>query len=142
MDEAKMATVELTAEIVSAYVGSRQLPVDQITELVRHVYAALNSLALAAAVPPPDAQAPAISIKKSIRPDFLICLEDGQKFKSLKRHLNTKYNMSPEAYRAKWSLPKDYPMVAPNYAASRSVLAKSMGLGGRAATGKGAAVMA
>jgi predicted transcriptional regulator len=72
---------------------------------------------------------PAVSVRKSISPDFLICLEDGRKFKSLKRHLRTKYDMSPEAYRAKWNLPNDYPMVAPNYAASRSALAKSMGLG-------------
>ena len=83
---------------------------------------------------------PAVPLKKSVNPDFIVCLEDGRKFKSLKRHLRTKYNMSPEEYRAKWSLPKDYPMVAPNYAKARSDLAKQMGLGQGGRAARGAAV--
>jgi predicted transcriptional regulator len=88
----------------------------------------LNGLSTPAS-PLPEAHAPAVPIKKSINPDYLVCLEDGRKFKSLKRHLSTKYKLSPEDYRAKWNLPKDYPMVAPNYAAARSQLAKASGLG-------------
>lgn len=120
--------VELTAEIVSAYVANNHVSKDNLVELMGAIHGALTGLAKPAekAPPPPD---PAISIKKSVTPDYIICLEDGKRFKSLKRHLHTAYGMTPEAYRAKWNLPADYPMVAPSYAASRSALAKSMGLG-------------
>lgn len=129
-DEANKNTiVEMTAEIVSAYVAQNKLAAGEVPALISTVYAALGSLGSPAAPAPAEAQKPAVSIKKSITPDHLISLEDGRKYKSLKRHLRTAYNLSPEEYRAKWGLPKDYPMVAPNYAASRSALAKTMGLG-------------
>jgi len=120
--------VELTAEIISAYVANNHVSKDNLVELMGAIHGALTGLAKPAekAAPPPD---PAISIKKSVTPDYIVCLEDGKRFKSLKRHLRTAYGMTPEAYRAKWNLPADYPMVAPSYAASRSALAKSMGLG-------------
>jgi predicted transcriptional regulator len=120
--------VEHTADIVSAFVGQNKVSADALPDLIKSIYGALVSMG-APAAPAPEKQIPAVSIKKSITPDFLISLEDGNKYKSLKRHLRTKYDMSPEDYRAKWGLPKDYPMVAPAYAASRSALAKSMGLG-------------
>jgi predicted transcriptional regulator len=126
----KSEFVEMTADIVSAYVSNSSVSVADLPALIQQVHKALIGIADAGSTPeaaPPAA--PAVSIKKSITPDFLICLEDGRKFKSLKRHLRTKYNMSPEEYRAKWGLPKDYPMVAPNYAKARSDLAKQMGLG-------------
>ena len=126
----KSEFVEMTADIVSAYVSNSSVSVADLPALIQQVHKALVGIADSASTPeaaPPAA--PAVSIKKSITPDFLICLEDGRKFKSLKRHLRTKYDMSPEQYRAKWSLPKDYPMVAPNYAQARSALAKQMGLG-------------
>ena len=121
----------LTADIVSSYVAANQLSPDQIPELIRTTYSALSDVASGrtAAVTETAKLIPAVSIKKSITPDYLISLEDGRQYKSLKRHLRTAYNMTPEEYRAKWGLPKDYPMVAPNYAASRSEMAKSMGLG-------------
>jgi predicted transcriptional regulator len=126
----KSEFVEMTADIVSAYVSNSSVSVADLPALIQQVHKALIGIAEAGSTPeaaPPAA--PAVSIKKSITPDFLICLEDGRKFKSLKRHLRTKYDMSPEQYRAKWGLPKDYPMVAPNYAQARSNLAKQMGLG-------------
>lgn len=130
------ALVEMTAEIVSAYVSNATVQAPELPELIKQVHATLMSVAtgapeIVAAAP----LTPAVSIKKSITPDYLTCLEDGRKFKSLKRHLRTKYDLSPEDYRAKWGLAKDYPMVAPNYALARSALAKQMGLGqgGRAA---------
>ena len=130
--------LNLTVDIVSAYVEKNALSPADLPKLVRDVHAALSGLVVAAA-PTEVAATPAISVRKSITPDYLICLEDGRKFKSLKRHLRTKYNMSPEDYRAKWGLAKDYPMVAPNYAKARSDLAKQMGLGqgGRQAPRKG-----
>lgn len=122
--------IEMTADIVSAYVANNAMSAADLPNLIQQVHAALKGVSQPASAQPPAApQAPAVSIRKSLQPDHLICLEDGRKFKSLKRHLRTKYNMSPEEYRAKWGLPKDYPMVAPDYAASRSALAKSMGLG-------------
>ena len=122
---------ELTADIVSNYVGANKVSPDQIADLIQTTYAALRDVAsgASAAVSDPVKLTPAVPVKKSITPDYLISLEDGRKYKSLKRHLRTAYNLSPEEYRAKWNLPKDYPMVAPAYAASRSALAKSMGLG-------------
>jgi predicted transcriptional regulator len=129
MNEDKLIVIEMAADIVSAYVGKNPVAVDQLPDLIRQVHGALQTVGS----PPPEAPAekptPAVPIRRSINPDYLICLEDGRQFKSLKRHLRTKYDLTPEAYRAKWGLPKDYPMVAPNYAASRSQLAKEMGLG-------------
>ena len=122
--------IELAADIVSAYVANNSVPVSELPNLINDVHNALSRVA--AGVAPPvvlEPQKPATSVKKSITPDFLICLEDGKKFKSLKRHLRSQYNMSPEQYREKWGLPSDYPMVAPNYAEARSQLAKKMGLG-------------
>ncbi len=121
--------VVLAADVVAAYVSNNTVAMAEIPSLIAQVHKALVATATGAVEKPVEAQAPAVSIKKSIHPDYLICLEDGKKFKSLKRHLRTKYDLSPEDYRAKWGLPMDYPMVAPNYAAARSELAKSMGLG-------------
>ena len=122
--------VELAAEIVSAYVSNNSVPASELAALLGDVHAAIVRVATGIAIPPPvEAAKPAVSPKKSITNDYIVCLEDGRKFKSLKRHLRTQYNMSPEQYREKWSLPPDYPMVAPAYAKARSALAKQMGLG-------------
>jgi predicted transcriptional regulator len=121
--------VELAADVVMAYVANNPVRASDLPQLISDVHAALLSLSGTVAEKPVEAQAPAISIRKSLTPDFIICLEDGKKFKSLKRHLRTRYNLSPEEYREKWGLPADYPMVAPNYAEARSALAKKMGLG-------------
>ena len=121
---------ELTAEIVSAYVAKNNLPMSELPALLRNVHAALGGLGSPVREEPKrEALVPAVSIKKSITDDYIISLEDGQKFKSLKRHLMTTYGMTPQDYRTKWNLPKDYPMVAPGYASQRSALAKSLGLG-------------
>ncbi len=125
------ALVELTADIVSAYVSNNTLVPTDLPGMIDDIYEALNKAALKAALPVKEELKPAVSVKKSITPDYIICLEDGKKFKSLKRHLRTHYDLSPEEYRDKWGLPHDYPMVAPNYAAARSQLAKKMGLGQR-----------
>lgn len=119
----------LTADIAAAYVSNNTVQASDVPSVIQTIYRALAGVGAAASQPTPEPQKPAVPIKKSITPDYLISLEDGKKYKSLKRHLRTQYNMSPDDYRAKWGLPKDYPMVAPNYAASRSALAKSMGLG-------------
>ena len=121
--------IELTAEIVSAYVSNNTVPAGEISSLINQVHAALSMVSGKAAEGPAEPLKPAVSVKKSITPEFIVCLEDGKKFKSLKRHLRTQYNMTPEQYREKWGLGADYPMVAPNYAAARSQLAKQMGLG-------------
>jgi predicted transcriptional regulator len=121
--------VELAADIVSAYVSNNAVSPSELTALIHNVYVALTKVDVAIVEEQVEPQKPAISIKKSITPDFIICLEDGKKFKSLKRHLRTQYDMTPEEYREKWGLPSDYPMVAPNYAVARSALAKQMGLG-------------
>ncbi|KQS54039.1 MAG: MucR family transcriptional regulator [Brevundimonas sp.] len=127
--EDKPELLEMTADIVSAYVGNNTVTADALPGLIANIHAALSQVSGGAPEPEPEVKEPAVSVRKSITPDFLICLEDGRKFKSLKRHLRTKYDMSPEEYRSKWGLAKDYPMVAPNYAKARSDLAKSMGLG-------------
>ena len=121
--------IELTAEIVSAYVSNNTVPAGEIPSLINQVHAALTRVSGNPGDSPAEPLRPAISVKKSITPEYIVCLEDGKKFKSLKRHLRTQYNMTPEQYREKWSLGADYPMVAPNYAAARSQLAKQMGLG-------------
>ncbi len=122
--------IDLAADIVSAYVSNNSVPASDLPQLINEVYGALTRVGKVAE---PEARAeplkPAVSVRKSIADDYIICLEDGKKFKSLKRHLRSQYNMSPEQYREKWGLPADYPMVAPNYAKARSQLAKKMGLG-------------
>ncbi len=121
--------IELTAEIVSAYVSNNTVPASEIPSLINQVHAALARVSGNSGDAAAEPLKPAVSVKKSITPEHIVCLEDGKKFKSLKRHLRTQYNMTPEQYREKWGLGADYPMVAPNYAAARSQLAKEMGLG-------------
>lgn len=121
--------IELTASIVSAYVSNNATSASEIPALIGQVHAALLRVAGGRVEPPAEPAKPAVSLKRSMTPDYLVCLEDGKRFKSLKRHLRTQYNMTPEQYRDKWNLPPDYPMVAPNYAVARSQLAKKMGLG-------------
>ncbi len=121
--------IELTANIVSAYVSNNSVPSAEIGTLIGQVYSALKRVSGGQAAAPAEALKPAVPVKRSVTPDYIVCLEDGQKFKSLKRHLRTRYNMTPDQYREKWNLPPDYSMVAPNYAAARSQLAKQMGLG-------------
>ncbi|NBW08149.1 MAG: MucR family transcriptional regulator [Caulobacteraceae bacterium] len=128
MDD-KTELLEMTADIVSAYVGNNSVAANDLPALIANIHAALSTVSTGVVEVEPEPKEPAVPVRKSISPDFLICLEDGRKFKSLKRHLRTKYDMSPEEYRSKWNLPKDYPMVAPNYAKARSDLAKQMGLG-------------
>jgi MucR family transcriptional regulator, transcriptional regulator of exopolysaccharide biosynthesis len=121
--------IELTAEIVSAYVSNNPVPASDIPGLISQVHSALSRISGNSGEMPAEPLKPAVSVKKSVTPEYIVCLEDGKKFKSLKRHLRTQYNMTPEQYRDKWNLGADYPMVAPNYAAARSQLAKQMGLG-------------
>jgi len=121
--------IALTAEIVSAYVSNNTVPAADIPALINQVHAALSRVSAKSGDGASEPLKPAVSVKKSITPEHIVCLEDGKKFKSLKRHLRTQYNMTPEQYREKWGLSADYPMVAPNYAAARSQLAKQMGLG-------------
>jgi predicted transcriptional regulator len=121
--------IEMTTEIVAAYVAHNVVPTSEIGTLISSTYATLRSIDGDPVVETVKEQVPAVPVKKSIFPDYIICLEDGKRFKSLKRHLRSSYNLSPEAYRAKWGLPADYPMVAPNYATARSLLAKKIGLG-------------
>ena len=121
--------IELAADIVSAYVSNNSVSVGDLPALIGEVHNALLRVNTGVVEAPAEAPKPAVSVKKSITPDYIVCLEDGKKFKSLKRHLRTQYNMSPEEYREKWGLAADYPMVAPNYAQARSALAKQMGLG-------------
>ena len=119
--------LELTTEIVSAHVSNNSLPVGDLPQLIQDVYRTLSNVgSLQGATERPQ---PAVSVKKSVTPDFIVCLEDGKKLKMLKRHLKTSYNLTPEEYRERWGLPRDYPMVAPNYAKHRSALAKKIGLG-------------
>jgi predicted transcriptional regulator len=122
--------IDLAADIVSAYVSNNTVQSAELPSLISDVYAALQRTSSGVAPEPqPEPLKPAVPVKKSVTPDHIVCLEDGKKFKSLKRHLRTQYNMTPEEYREKWGLPADYPMVAPNYAQARSDLAKKMGLG-------------
>lgn len=121
--------VDLTASIVSAYVSNNATTAAEIPALISQIHAALVRVSTGATDAAAEPAKPAVSVKKSMTSDYLVCLEDGKRFKSLKRHLRTQYNMSPEQYREKWGLPADYPMVAPNYAVARSQLAKKMGLG-------------
>jgi predicted transcriptional regulator len=120
--------ISLSADIVAAYVTHNSVPPGGLPALIESVHLALTNLGVEEAVPQTEALLPSVPIRKSITPGFLICLDDGKKFKSLRRHLGS-LGMTPEEYRIKWNLPKDYPMVAPEYAATRSALAKSIGLG-------------
>jgi predicted transcriptional regulator len=128
--------IELCADIVSAYVSNNSVPAADLPSLLNSVYAALTKTAQGQKEETKAELVPAVPARKSVTPDAIICLEDGKSFKSLKRHLRTTYDMTPEQYRAKWNLPADYPMVAPNYAKARSELAKSMGLGQQRRKGK------
>ena len=119
--------VTLTADIVAAHVSNNSVAISDIPLVIRSVHEALSGLGVAAE--PEVKQEPAVSIRSSVKPDYIVCLEDGKKLKMLRRHLMTHYNMTPDDYRAKWNLPKDYPMVAPNYAEKRRALAKEIGLG-------------
>ena len=121
--------LEITSEVVAAYVSNNPLSSTDLPNLIREVHSTLSSVSGSGNALPTEPQKPAVSIRKSLGHDYLICLEDGQKFKSLKRHLKSHYDLSPEEYRKKWGLPSDYPMVAPAYAERRSKLAKEMGLG-------------
>ncbi|WP_024586011.1 MucR family transcriptional regulator [Aliihoeflea sp. 2WW] len=124
--------IELTAEIVSAYVSNNPVPAAELAALIAAVHSALVTLGTPSVPEPEKAQKPAVNPKKSVFPDYIISLEDGKHYKSLKRHLMANFGLTPEEYRSKWGLPSDYPMVAPNYAAARSALAKQMGLGRKA----------
>ena len=121
--------IDLTASIVSAHLSNNPTPAADIPGLISQIHAALLRVSTGRADMPSDPAKPAVPVKKSMTADYLVCLEDGKRFKSLKRHLRTQYSMTPEQYRDKWGLPADYPMVAPNYAVARSQLAKKMGLG-------------
>lgn len=122
--------IELTADVVAAYVSNNPVPVGELSNLIADVHAALGRVSGPVEQPQPvEKQKPAVNPKRSVHDDYIVCLEDGKKFKSLKRHLMTHYGMSPDEYREKWGLDASYPMVAPNYAAARSQLAKKMGLG-------------
>ena len=122
--------IELAAGVVAAFVSNNSVPVGELPALIQAVHTSIKRLAEGSesTTPQVEAKAPAVSIRKSVTPDYLICLDDGKRFRSLRRHLTT-LGMTPEQYREKWRLPADYPMVAPNYAAQRSAMAKSMGLG-------------
>jgi predicted transcriptional regulator len=124
---------DLTAEIVAAYVSNNNVRPEELASLIESVHSALKQAPNGKTEPQPEPQQPAVPIRKSVTPDYIISLEDGRKFKSLKRHLKNPYGMTPDEYRAKWGLPRDYPMVAPSYAKARSDLAKTMGLGRKAA---------
>ncbi len=132
MESSELDLTSLTADIVSAYVANNALSGDKIPDLISSIYGALSRASLQAVEPEKVELKPAVAIKKSVTPEYIICLEDGKQFKSLKRHLQSKYDLSPDEYREKWGLSHDYPMVAPAYAAARSNLAKNMGLGRRA----------
>jgi predicted transcriptional regulator len=129
-DSGEGSYIRLTANIVSAYVSNNIVSSSEIPALISQVYSALTRVSNGAqVVTPAEPLKPAVPVKRSVTAEYVVCLEDGKKFKSLKRHLRTQYKMTPDQYRLKWNLPPDYPMVAPNYAAARSQLAKQMGLG-------------
>ena len=125
--------ITLTSDIVAAHVSNNNVAVEDVPSLISNVYGALAGLGAAAPAPEPMPE-PAVSIRASIKPDYIVCLEDGKKLKMLKRHLMTHYNMTPDQYRTRWNLPADYPMVAPNYAEKRRELAKKIGLGRKPGT--------
>lgn len=128
-DQMAETMITLTADIVAAHVSNNSVAVNDLPTLIANVHGALAKLGGAAPAEPEVKQEPAVTVRQSIKPDYIVCLEDGKRLKMLKRHLMTHYQMTPEQYRAKWNLPNDYPMVAPNYAEQRRTLAKSIGLG-------------
>ena len=142
MSEEKTSTVDrtellaLTSDIVSSHVANNSVAMADVPSMIEQVFATLSKLGSETAEAPAEKPKPAVPIRRSITPDYIICLEDGKQLKMLKRHLRTAYNMSPEEYREKWGLPADYPMVAPNYAEQRRSLAKKIGLGTKKARGK------
>lgn len=121
--------LQLATEIVAAYVSHNQIPMTEISAVIKNVHQSLGGLASGGSMESSTPQKPAVNVKRSITPDYIVCLEDGARLKMLKRYLRSKYNLTPEEYRSKWSLPSDYPMVAPNYAQQRSDFAKKIGLG-------------
>ena len=123
--------LEMTAEVAAAYVSNNVVPSDELPDLISRIHSALASAGTVESEPEPEKQKPAVSVRRSITPEHLICLEDGKKLKMLKRYLRSQYNLSPDEYRRKWNLPSDYPMVAPNYAEKRRALAKKIELGRR-----------
>lgn len=125
----KTGVMNIVANIVSTFVSRHKIEPTELAAFINRIYDTVTGLEASDGAAPADAGTPAVPIKKSVTPDYLICLEDGKRFKSLKRHLATHYSLTPEQYREKWGLPADYPMVAPNYAARRSQLAKKIGLG-------------
>lgn len=129
--------LKLASEIVAAYVSNNTVPVSDLPSMIKSVHATLGGLAATSLSEPATAHKPAVPIKRSVMPDYIVCLEDGKKLKMLKRYLRSRYGLSPEEYRAKWGLPADYPMVAPDYAAQRSEFAKQIGLGRAAPAHKG-----
>jgi len=134
-DETKETLLALTADIVAAHVGNNNVPVGDLPGLIQKVHDALSGLGTPSE-PEPAPLTPAVSVRSSVKPDYIVCLEDGKKLKMLKRHLMTHYQMTPDQYRAKWKLPADYPMVAPNYANQRKALAIKIGLGRKPKTGE------
>jgi predicted transcriptional regulator len=131
MSDTDNLLIELTAEVVAAYVSNNSVQAANLPELIASVHRSVSGLGLPTIEPAPE---PKVNPKRSVFPDYIICLEDGKRFKSLKRHLATHFELTPDEYRSKWKLPRDYPMVAPNYAAARSALAKRTGLGRKAAS--------
>jgi predicted transcriptional regulator len=129
--------LRLTSDIVAAYVSNNPVPASELPGMIKSVHGTLGNLSGAQASDSMTSQKPAIPVKKSVMPDYIVCLEDGKRLKMLKRYLRSNYNMTPEDYRSKWGLPVDYPMVAPNYAAQRSEFAKKIGLGRNAPAHKG-----
>ena len=127
--------LRMTAQVAAAYVGHNPLPMAQLPEMIRAVYASIAQLGAAHSAASAETK-PAVAVKRSVTPEYIVCLEDGKKLKMLKRHLRTAYGLSPDDYRRKWGLPADYPMVAPNYAAQRSAFAKKIGLGRKAGQGR------
>ena len=121
--------LRLATEVVAAYVSNNPIPVSEVPAMIKTVHSTLGGLVGVSAGEMPTGQKPAVPVKRSVNPDYIVCLEDGKKLKMLKRYLRSNFNMTPEEYRAKWGLPADYPMVAPNYAAQRSEFAKKIGLG-------------
>ena len=128
-DENSNDILSLTADIVAAHVGHNRVTVGEVPELIAKVHAALSGLGQETTSTAAAEQKPAVSVRSSVKPDYIVCLEDGKRLTMLKRYLQTNYGMTPQQYRAKWKLPADYPMVAPNYAEQRRTLAKSIGLG-------------
>ncbi|WP_274630842.1 MucR family transcriptional regulator [Arvimicrobium flavum] len=129
IDNNTQQLLELTADVTSAYVSNNPVPASELAALIAQVHLSMSQLANPGPASADEPLKPAVNPKRSVHDDYIVCLEDGKQFKSLKRHLMTHHNMTPDQYRAKWNLPADYPMVAPAYAAARSALAKKMGLG-------------